>query len=66
MRETDQSVGAEILTQRLREVKRLLSDTDLPIAAIAAKTGFCNAGHLSNTFRRSVGVSPKTWRRVPQ
>ncbi len=66
VRETDHSVGAEILTQRLREVKRLLSDTDLPIAAIAAQTGFCNAGHLSNTFRRSVGVSPKTWRRVPQ
>ena len=61
--ETGHSVGKEILTQRLREVKRLLSGTNLPITAIAAQTGFCNAGYLSNTFHRAVGVSPKAWRR---
>ena len=62
--ETGHSVGKEILSQRLREARRLLSDTDLPIAAIARLTGFCNAGYLSNTFRRAVGVSPKAWRRT--
>ena len=62
--ETGHSVGKEILAQRLREARRLLSDTDLPIAAIARLTGFCNAGYLSNTFRRAVGVSPKAWRRT--
>ena len=61
--ETGHSVGKEILSQRLREAKRLLADTDLPIAAIARQTGFCNAGYLSNTFRRAVGLSPKAWRR---
>ena len=65
VRETGHSVGKDILSQRLREVKRLLSDTDLPITSIAAQTGFCNAGHLSNTFRRAVGVSPNTWRCHP-
>ena len=64
--ETGHSVGKEILTQRLREVKRLLAGTDLPIAAIAAQTGFCNAGYLSNTFRRAEGRSPKKWRQVSQ
>lgn len=61
--ETGHSVGKEILAQRLREARRLLADTDLPIAAIARQTGFCNAGYLSNTFRRAVGLSPKVWRR---
>ena len=61
--ETGHSVGKEILSQRLREARRLLADTDLPIAAIARLTGFCNAGYLSNTFRRAVGLSPKAWRR---
>ena len=61
--ETGRSIGKEILAQRLREVKRLLAGTDLPIAVIARQTGFCNAGHLSNAFRRAVGLSPKAWRR---
>ena len=61
--ETGHSVGKEILSQRLREARRLLSDTDLPIAAIARLTGFCNAGYLSNTFRRAMSISPKAWRR---
>jgi len=61
--ETGRSVGKEILAQRLREVKRLLAGTDRPIAEIARLTGFCNAGHLSNTFRRAEGLSPKAWRK---
>ena len=60
--ETGHSIGKEILAQRLREVKRLLADPDLSIAAIAFQTGFCNAGHLSNTFRRAEGLSPRAWR----
>jgi LacI family transcriptional regulator len=60
--ETGHSIGKEILAQRLREVKRLLADSDLSIAAIAFQTGFCNAGHLSNTFRRAEGLSPRAWR----
>ena len=50
-----------VLSQRLREAKRLLADTNLPITAIARQTGFCNAGYLSNSFRRAVGVSLKAW-----
>lgn len=64
VRETGRSVGSEILDQRLREVKRLLAKSDLPIAAIAAQTGFCNAGYLSNTFHRAEGITPKAWRRT--
>ena len=61
--ETGRSVGKEILAQRLREVKRLLADTDRPITEIARLTGFCNVGHLSNTFRLAEGLSPKAWRK---
>ncbi len=57
------SVGEEIRRQRFARVKLLLETTDMPIAEIAAETGYCNPSHLANTFRDITGVSPRSWRR---
>lgn len=49
---------------RIARVKHQLSETDLPLTAIAAETGFSDAAHFSRVFRKEVGISPSAWRRV--
>ena len=56
------SVGREIARQRIERAKKLLSETDRPLKAIAALCGFCNAGYFTNAFRTATGVTPKAWR----
>lgn len=57
-----ESVHATLIRLRLFEVRRLLTLTDLPVKAIAARTGFCHAQHLSNAFKRLEGLSPQAYR----
>jgi AraC family transcriptional regulator len=42
---------------------KLMLDTDAPLSEIALATGFSDQAHFSNTFRRTVGITPKQWRR---
>jgi transcriptional regulator GlxA family with amidase domain len=44
----------------------LLEDTDLPIEAVAAKSGFGDAAMLRHHFNRRVGSPPHTYRRTFQ
>ncbi|MFH5806523.1 XylR family transcriptional regulator [Alienimonas sp. DA493] len=53
----------EIARVRLNRVRRLLRETDLPIAEIAARTGYRSAAYLSAAFRKSVGQTPRDYRR---
>lgn len=52
-----------VLQRRIERAKRLLSESDMPIAEIALCSGFSSQSHLSNWFLRFVGVSPATYRR---
>lgn len=47
---------------RFKEICTLLKTTDLTLEAIAAKTGFCNAGHLSVFFTKRAGFTPGQYR----
>jgi transcriptional regulator GlxA family with amidase domain len=47
----------------VREAKRLLADTDLPVALIAEKCGYGNERSLRYVFAKATGVSPIEWRR---
>lgn len=58
----NRSIGEEIRRQRLVKAKRLLRETNKPISAIAAKTGYCTPSHLTNAFRATFGLTPKEWR----
>jgi transcriptional regulator GlxA family with amidase domain len=51
------SSKAEILRVRFERVAALLADTDLPLAAIAARTGFPYVEHLSAAFKKRFGVT---------
>ena len=60
--ETGTSLLRAILDVRLGEVKRLLSETALPIGEVARRAGYPNANYLKNLFRRHVGQSMRDWR----
>ena len=57
------SVGSEISSRRIERAKRMLADPAMPIHDVAANCGFCNIAHLSNTFRKATGLSPRAWRK---
>jgi len=51
-----------LMHQRLREVARLLRENHMTLAEVAAETGFADQSHMQRVFRRTYGVTPKTYR----
>jgi AraC family transcriptional regulator of arabinose operon len=47
---------------RLRHAARLLEATELPVARVAAASGFASPFHFSRTFRKRYGVPPGAYR----
>ncbi len=52
-----------VLRQRISHAKHLLNTTDLPLAHIAADSGFANQSHLTHIFKRFVGLTPAAYRK---
>jgi AraC family transcriptional activator FtrA len=52
--------------QRLLEARRLLESTELPVAAIARRTGIGTAAHLRALFARETSTSPSAYRAAHQ
>lgn len=52
-----------ILLRRIERAKALLRTTDMSIAEIALAVGFSSQSHLSNRFRRVVGIPPAAFRK---
>ena len=53
-----------LLNYRLLQAGRSLRETDLPIAAVAAESGFNDANYFSRIFSRRKGMNPREWRRL--
>lgn len=51
-----------IIERRLERAKKLMQETDLPIADIALRSGFSSQSHFTTSFRRFVGVTPRSFR----
>lgn len=60
---TGRSAGDCITYNLIRQAKLLLLTTALPVQDIADRLGFQNQSHFGTFFRRSVGVSPKAFRK---
>lgn len=58
-----QSPHRYVVSRRVEHARRLLAGTKMPIADIALAAGFSSQSHLSNWFRRIVGVSPAAYRK---
>jgi AraC-like DNA-binding protein len=48
----------------MTEVRRMLRETDLPLDAVAARTGLRDATYLVRRFRNRYGITPQRWRRT--
>ncbi len=63
-----QSMGVSpnvyMIEQRIERAKKLLSETDLPIAEIALRVGFASQSHFTTAFRRLAWTTPKAFREM--
>lgn len=61
-RATGQSASRRIETRLLREARRMLIYTNLPVSQIAYALGFNDPAYFSRVFSRGAGVSPRQFR----
>lgn len=57
------SMRGELARIRLQRAKEFLLGTDLPVADVAARTGFNTAQYFNNVFHRETGFTPLNYRR---
>lgn len=53
-----------VVRQRVERARQLLANSNVSIAEVALRTGFCSQSHLSDVFRRMVGETPASFRRA--
>ena len=51
-----------VLSQRIEHAQSLLKETGQPLAQIALTCGFANQSHLTQAFRRTLGLTPAEYR----
>lgn len=54
------------IERRIEVARTLLVDSDMTVAAIAARLGFSDQAHLTKAFRQASGDTPAAWRRLHQ
>jgi AraC-like DNA-binding protein len=52
--------------KRIDHAKKLLAESDLAVAEIAAQLGFSDQAHLTKAFRHVAGETPAAWRKMRQ
>jgi AraC-like DNA-binding protein len=60
---TGESPMAYLLRSRVERAKQLLIADEQPVCEIAAALGFCDQSHLTRTFRRMTGLTPRDFAR---
>ncbi|WP_049783800.1 helix-turn-helix domain-containing protein [Acaryochloris marina] len=51
-----------VLQRRIQQAKQLLKNDSLSITDIALTCGFADQSHMTKHFRKTVGITPKTYR----
>ncbi|MFG1633502.1 AraC family transcriptional regulator [Pseudonocardia alni] len=64
-RGTGRTVQQWITERRMREARRLLASTDLPVAEVGGRVGYADPGYFARRFRAAHGVPAATWRAGP-
>lgn len=62
-KETGYSLKEYIIRQKMEAARYLLTTTALPIGIIAAKVGYNNFSHFSQTYKKVFGELPRTMRK---
>ena len=58
------TTGQWLLKLRLDHARRMLSETDDPIAAVALSSGYSDQSAFTRQFRRATGLSPREYRKA--
>jgi AraC-like DNA-binding protein len=62
-RETGVTPSDYLERYRIKQARRLLETTDLPVTRVALEVGFYDSSYFGRVFRREVGVTPVAYRR---
>lgn len=60
---TGESPHQFVLHQRIERAQQLLKERDMPLACVALESGFANQSHLTQAFKRHLGLTPRAFRR---
>ena len=58
------SVSQYVNNYRIKEARRLLSETDLPVTRVLFDAGFLTKSNFNREFLRVTGLSPTAWRQA--
>lgn len=61
---TQQTLVEYIMNLRIRKALELLNDPDNSVTWVGLEVGFSDAAHFSRTFKKVVGISPRTYRTI--
>ena len=56
------SLGEYLRRRRLQYTWTRLADPEVPLAQVAAEAGFADQSHLTQTFKRFIGMTPRRYR----
>jgi AraC family transcriptional regulator len=59
---TGMTPHAYLASLRIEKARRLLAETDLPIADVGAQVGYNSQSHFTKIFREATGMTPKAFR----
>ena len=59
---TGASLHQAVLRQRIEHAQWLLHKTDMPLAHVASACGFADQSHLTQVFKRHLGLTPHIYR----
>jgi AraC family transcriptional regulator len=51
-----------LMQRRLEQAKKLIVETEFPLAQIALECGFSDQSHFSRRFLQYVGATPRSFR----
>ena len=63
-RATGETCTVLLQRRRMAQARKLLRETDLPVAEVCNAVGYTNAGHFYRLFREENGATPDEYRRV--
>jgi AraC family transcriptional regulator len=61
---TGESPHQFVLRQRIERAQRLLEKREVPLACVARACGFADQSHLTQTFKRHLGLTPHAYRQM--
>jgi AraC family transcriptional regulator len=61
-RATGDSLHTAVLRERIARARRLLEETELPLAQVAGESGFAHQSHLTRVFQQELGRTPREYR----